>query len=62
MTKIDCLTLAKAFGAKGYREQTVSELNAVLKELKRPTKQPSLVEVVIPEKDLPGQMRRLGLE
>jgi indolepyruvate decarboxylase len=54
--------LAKAFGAKGYRVQTVSELKAVLQELKKPTTQPSLVEVVIPEKDLPDQMRRLGLE
>ena len=42
--------------------QTVSELNAVLQELKKPTRQPALVEVVIPEKDLPGQMRRLGEE
>jgi indolepyruvate decarboxylase len=56
------LALAKAFGAKGYRVQTVSELNAVLQELKNVTDQPSLVEVVIPEKDLPGQMRRLGEE
>jgi indolepyruvate decarboxylase len=62
LPKWDYLALAKAFGAKGYRVQTVSELNAVLKELKKPTRQPSLVEVVIPEKDLPGQMRRLGLE
>ena len=62
LPKWDYLALAKAFGAKGYRVQTVSELNAVLKELKKPTKQPSLVEVVIPEKDLPDQMRRLGLE
>lgn len=60
--KWDYLALAKAFGAKGYRVQTVSELNAVLQELKKPTRQPSLVEVVIPEKDLPGQMRRLGEE
>jgi indolepyruvate decarboxylase len=58
----DYLALAKAFGAKGYRVQTVSELNAVLQELKKPTRQPSLVEVVIPEKDLPDQMRRLGVE
>jgi indolepyruvate decarboxylase len=58
----DYLALATAFGAKGYRVQTVSELNAVLQELKKPIRQPSLVEVVIPEKDLPGQMRRLGEE
>jgi indolepyruvate decarboxylase len=62
LPKWDYLALAKAFGAKGYRVQTIGELNAVLQELKKPTTQPSLVEVVIPEKDLPGQMRRLGLE
>jgi indolepyruvate decarboxylase len=62
LPKWDYLALAKAFGAKGYRVQTVSELNTVLQELKTATRQPSLVEVVIPEKDLPGQMRRLGEE
>jgi indolepyruvate decarboxylase len=62
LPKWDYLALAKAFGAKGYRVQTVSELNAVLQEIKNVTDQPSLVEVVIPEKDLPGQMRRLGEE
>src|SRR5882672_9544962 len=55
LPKWDYLALAKAFGAKGYRATTVSELNAVLLELKKPTTQPSLVEVVIPEKDLPRQ-------
>jgi indolepyruvate decarboxylase len=58
----DYPALARAFGAKGYRVQTISELQAVLQELKTVTGQPSLVEVVIPEKDLPGQMLRLGLE
>ena len=62
LPKWDYLALAKAFGAKGYRVQTVGELNAVLRELKNTTDQPSLVEVVIPQKDLPGQMRRLGEE
>jgi indolepyruvate decarboxylase len=62
LPKWDYLALAKAFGAKGYRVTTVSELNAVLLELKKPTTQPSLVEVVIPEKDLPRQMLRLGVE
>ena len=52
----------QAFGARGYRAQTIAELNAVLKELKKITKQPTLVEVVIPEKDLPQQMYRLGIE
>ena len=62
LPKWDYLALAQAFGAKGYRATTVSELKAVLKELKTLTHQPALVEVVIPEKDLPGQMRRLGEE
>jgi indolepyruvate decarboxylase len=62
LPKWDYLALARAFGAKGYRVHTVSELNALLPELKTVTGQPALVEVVIPEKDLPGQMRRLGEE
>ena len=62
LPKWDYCALAKAFGAKGYRVKTIGELQAVLQELKKPTSQPSLVEVVIPEKDLPDQMRRLGLE
>ena len=62
LPKWDYVALARAFGAKGYRVQTISELKAVLQELKDVTGQPSLVEVVIPEKDLPGQMRRLGEE
>ncbi|MGA9772845.1 MAG: thiamine pyrophosphate-dependent enzyme [Blastocatellia bacterium] len=62
LPKWDYLALAQAFGAKGYRAQTISELKSVLKELKKPANKPSLVEIVIPEKDLPGQMRRLGEE
>jgi indolepyruvate decarboxylase len=62
LPKWDYMALATAFGAKGYRAQTVSELKSILKDLKKPTNKPSLVEIVIPEKDLPGQMRRLGEE
>ncbi|MGA2288840.1 alpha-keto acid decarboxylase family protein [Bradyrhizobium sp.] len=62
LPKWDYLALARAFGAKGYRVETVGELQAVLQELKSATDQPCLVEVVIPQKDLPGQMRRLGEE
>jgi len=58
----DYMALAKAFGAKGYCVNTIKELNAVLKELKKITTHPTLVEVVIPEKDLPQQMYRLGME
>jgi indolepyruvate decarboxylase len=62
LPKWDYMALAQGFGAKGYRAQTISELKQVLKELKKSSKQPSLVEIVIPEKDLPGQMLRLGEE
>jgi indolepyruvate decarboxylase len=62
LPKWDYLALAQAFGAKGYRVETIKELKAVLRKLKKQTHQPALVEVVIPEKDLPGQMRRLGEE
>ena len=41
---------------------TIKELNATLNELKKLTRQPALVEVVIPEKDLPQQMYRLEIE
>ncbi|ASU32504.1 alpha-keto acid decarboxylase family protein [Mucilaginibacter xinganensis] len=58
----DYLALAKAFGAEGYTVKTVKELEAVLQKLKTKTNKPTLVQVVIPEKDLPGQMQRLGLE
>ena len=62
LPKWDYMALAQAFGAKGFRVQTIKELNAVLKELKKITNQPTLVEVVVPEKDLPQQMYRLGIE
>ena len=54
--------LAESFGANSYRAETVSELNVILKELKKHTDKPTLVEIVIPEKDLPRQMYRLGVE
>jgi indolepyruvate decarboxylase len=62
LPKWDYLALARAYGATGYRAETVTQLNQVLKELKKKTDRPSLVEVVIPAKDLPAQMRRLGEE
>ena len=58
----DYVFLAQAFGAKGYRVETVDQLTAVLQKLKTRGTVPILIEVVVPEKDLPGQMRRLGLE
>ena len=62
LPKWDYLALAKAFGAEGHTVKTIKELNAVLEKLKTPSTKPTLVQVVIPEKDLPGQMKRLGLE
>jgi indolepyruvate decarboxylase len=62
LPKWDYMALAQAFGAKGYRVKTIKELNSVLNKLKKITNQPALVEVVIPEKDLPQQMYRLGIE
>jgi indolepyruvate decarboxylase len=56
------MALAQAFGAKGYRVTTIKELNAALNDIKKLTKQPALVEVIVPEKDLPLQMYRLGIE
>jgi indolepyruvate decarboxylase len=58
----DYLALAKAFGAEGIRVQTVDELKAALPRIAGIKNKPVLVEVVIPQKDLPGQMRRLGSE
>jgi indolepyruvate decarboxylase len=51
--------LAEAYGANSYRASTISELNEVLKEVKKVSDKPCLVEIVIPEKDLPQQMARL---
>jgi indolepyruvate decarboxylase len=62
LPKWDYLALAQAFGANGYRVTTIDELVDALGEIKSLTDVPALVEVVIPEKDLPQQMRRLGLE
>ncbi|WP_298739902.1 thiamine pyrophosphate-dependent enzyme [uncultured Chitinophaga sp.] len=62
LPKWDYLALAKAFGAEGFRVTTVDELNAALPKIWALTDKPALVEVVIPEKDLPRQMYRLGTE
>jgi indolepyruvate decarboxylase len=62
LPKWDYMLLAQAFGARGYRVNTVKDLKSVLQKLKKRSNKPILVEVVIPEKDLPEQMRRLGIE
>lgn len=58
----DYPALAKAFGAEGIRVETVDQLNAALSRIRKIKDRPVLVEVVIPQKDLPGQMYRLGSE
>jgi len=62
LPKWDYLALAKAFGAEGIRVETVDELKAALPRIAGIKNKPVLVEVVIPQKDLPGQMYRLGSE
>jgi indolepyruvate decarboxylase len=62
LPKWDYCALAQAFGAKAYRVETIAELKSTLNDLKKLTNQPALVEVVVPEKDLPQQMYRLGME
>jgi indolepyruvate decarboxylase len=56
----DYRALAQAFGAQGYRVETVEELRAALAGLKGVEGVPSLVEVVIPQKDLAPQLKRLA--
>lgn len=62
LPKWDYQALAKAFGAKSYRAETVKELDEVLLKLKEKTNLPTLVEIIIPQKDLAQQMERLGNE
>jgi indolepyruvate decarboxylase len=55
------VALAEAFGARGFRVETVGELQRVLdEELKHEKKLPALVEVVIPKHDLAPQIERLA--
>ena len=56
----DYLALAKAFGARGFRVETVEQLAAALTEIEALTDVPALVEVVIPQKDLAPQLARLA--
>jgi len=56
----DYLALAKAFGAKGFTVSTVEELSALLTQLETTDGIPSLVQVKIPLKDLPPQLKRLA--
>lgn len=56
----DYVALAKAFGAKGFRAETVRELRTILKKVKDLKDCPALVEIVIPQKDLAPQLKRLA--
>ncbi len=60
LPKWDYVALAAAFGARGYRVETVAELRSVLAEVKTMADVPALVEVVIPMRDLPPQLARLA--
>ncbi len=60
LPKWDYMALAKAYGANGYQANTIKELNQVLENLQTAkSDKPTLVEVLIPEKDLAGQMKNL---
>jgi indolepyruvate decarboxylase len=56
----DYLALAKAFGAKGFRVETADALAGVLGEVRDLAGVPALIEVVIPDKDLAPQLKRLA--
>jgi indolepyruvate decarboxylase len=56
----DYLALAKAFGAQGYRAATVDDLRKTLEEVKHLQGRPALVEILIPQKDLAPQLKRLA--
>jgi indolepyruvate decarboxylase len=56
----DYIALAKGFGAAGYRVETVEQLRTVLADVNALEGKPALVEVVIPQKDLAPQLKRLA--
>jgi indolepyruvate decarboxylase len=56
----DYVSLARGFGATGWRADTVGSLRGILAEVVKVTDGPVLVEVVIPEKDLAPQLERLA--
>lgn len=56
----DYPALAEAFGAKGFRAETVGELQSVLAEVIELVDVTALVEIVIPQKDLAAQLARLA--
>ena len=56
----DYLALAQGFGARGVRLSTATELMDFLEQLSLPTAGPTIVEVIIPERDLAPQLKRLA--
>lgn len=56
----DYLHLAAAFEARGFCARTVAELRSALAEASRLEDVPALVQVVIPQKDLAPQLKRLA--
>lgn len=62
LPKWDFMALARAYGAAGFQARTIEELHTVLQAVACLEDKPALVEIIIPEKDLPGQMKRLGEE
>jgi indolepyruvate decarboxylase len=62
LPKWDYLAMAKAYGAEGFRIETISDLKKQLPNIWKVKGKPALVEIVIPATDLPDQMKRLGSE
>jgi indolepyruvate decarboxylase len=56
----DYLSLAKALGARGFRVDTLGSLTDTLEKIAELRDVPALIEVVIPQKDLPPQLARLA--
>jgi indolepyruvate decarboxylase len=56
----DYQALAKAFGARGIRTESTTDLLEFLESLNQLGSGPTLVEVVIPEHDLAPQLKRLA--
>ncbi len=52
--------LARAFGADGYRVETLADLAGLMKLMSESRSKPMLVEVVIPQKDLAPQIKALA--
>ena len=64
--KWDYMALAKAYGAEGHQVKDVKDLHKVLKKISvrapKKSRKPILIELIIPKKNLAGQMGRLGEE